>query len=162
MVVAGQAEAERRFRHGDHGHRVGAAVGHVRHGGGERAARAHGRQQAGHQNVPGGRLPGLRGLRHRAPLPQGVRASARLLPDGRVAGLLDGVPDRGAHDTRVQNGIRAVRPGGVRTRGQRPPGGGGQEPGQRTSGESPYYYFYAESTDRGEHGLLARHATCLC
>lgn len=117
-MVAGGAETERRTSgHRDHGRRFGAVVRHVRHGRGERAARAHGRPPAGHAHLSGGRLPGVRRVRRRAPVPQGVRAGARLLHDGRLAGLLDGVPDCGAHDARVQNGVRVVRPGGVRTRG---------------------------------------------
>jgi len=137
VVVAGDVEAERRTGdHRDHGRRLGAVVGHVRHGGGQRAARAHGRPPAGHARVSGGRLRGVRRVRRRAPVPQGVRAGARVLRDGRLAGLLDGVPDGGAHDAGVQNGVRAVRPGGVRAGRQRAPRGGGQEPGQGTAGDT--------------------------
>jgi len=148
VVVAGQAEAERRLGHRHHGRRRGAAVRHVRRGRGQRAVRAHGRPAAGHAHLPGGRLPGVRGVRRRAPVPQGVRAGARLPADGRVAGLLDGVPDGGAHGARLQDGVRAVRPGGVRARGERAPGGGGQEPGQRTPGESDCGAFDQEDDRR--------------
>lgn len=136
LVVAGQAEAERRLGHRHDGRRFSAVVGHVRHGGRERTAWADGRQSTGDQDVSGGRLRGGRRFRQRASVPQGNRAGSRVLPDGRVAGLLDGVPDGGAHDASVKNGVRAVRPGGERTRGQRTTGGGGQKSGQRTPGET--------------------------
>lgn len=127
--------AERRYDVRHHGRRCGTAVRHVRHGSGERAVRSHGHSSAGHQNVSGDRLPSGRRVHFRPPVPQGVRAGARLFYDGRLAGLLDGVPDVCANDALVENGVRAVRPGGVRTRGQRAPRGGGQEPRQRTTGE---------------------------
>lgn len=136
VVVAGPTEARWWIGHRDHGRRISDVVGHVRHGGDERAVRADGRQSARHQDLSGGRLSGVRRVRHRAPVSQGVGFGARIFPDGLLAGMLDGVPDGGAHDSRVQNGVRAVRPGGMRTRGQRPAGGGGQEFGQRTAGET--------------------------
>lgn len=69
VVVAGQAEAERRLRDRHHGRGLRAAVGHVRHGRGERAARALGRRPAGHTHVPGGWLPGVRRVRRGPPVP---------------------------------------------------------------------------------------------
>jgi len=142
LVVAGETEADRRTGHyGDDGRRFGAVVGHVRNSGGQRAARTHCRPSAGHPHLSGGRLPGVRRVRRRASVPKGVRVGARVFRDGRLAGLLDGIPYGGADDARVQNGVRAVRPGGVRTRGQRPPGVGGQESGQRTTGEQTRSFY---------------------
>lgn len=109
MVVAGQSEAEWRIGHcGNNGYRFSDAVRHVWHGRDKRAVGSHGRPSAGHENVSGGRLPGGRCVRCRTLVPKGVRPGARLLPDGRVARLLDGVPNRGAHDAGVKNGVRAV------------------------------------------------------
>lgn len=135
LVVAGQSEAERRVHHRHHGHRFCPAICHVQHGSDERTARAHGRQPVGHQDMLGDWLPGIRRVRHRTPVPEGDGAGAWLLLDGRLAGMLDGVSDSGSHGSCFQNGVRAVRPGGMRTRWKRPSAGCGQESGQRTTGE---------------------------
>lgn len=113
-MVAGPAETGWRWTgHGHHGHRFRSAVRHVRHGSGKRAARAHGGQPVGHSDLSGGRLSGVRGVHHGAPVSEGVRAGTRLLPDGYLARLLDGVQDGGAHDAGVEDGVRAIRPGRV-------------------------------------------------
>lgn len=114
MVVAEPTEAaERRFGVCHHGRRCGTAVRHVRHGSRERVVRSHGHPSVRHPDVSGDRLPSGRRVHLRTPVPQGDRAGARLFYDGRLAGLLDGVPDVGANDALVENGVRAVRPGGV-------------------------------------------------
>lgn len=123
--MAGQAEVNRWLGHRHDGRRLSTFVSYVRHGGRECTAWTDSRQPTGDQDVPGGWLRGGSRFRQRAPVPQGFRPGSRILLDGRVAGLLDGVPDSGAHDASVKNGVCVVRPGGERTRGQRTPGGGG-------------------------------------
>lgn len=65
--------------------------------------------------MSGGRLLGGRRVHRRPSVPQGVRAGTRLLSDGHMARLLDGVPYGGAHDALVKNGVCAVRTRRVRT-----------------------------------------------
>lgn len=135
-MVAGQPEAERWFRHCYYGRWFGSVVHHVRRGVDKRVTRTDRRPPVGHPKLFSGRLLGGRGLRGRSPVPESVRTITGLLLDGRLARLLDGVPHCGAHDARLENGLRALRPGRMRARRQRSPGSSGQKPSQRTTGET--------------------------
>jgi len=101
LVVAGQFEAEWWVYHRHHGHWFYPAVCNVWHGGDECTVWAHGRPPSGHQDMSGGRLPSVRRFRHRTPVPKGGGTGARLLPDGCLVGMLDGVSDRCAHGARI-------------------------------------------------------------
>lgn len=113
LVVAGQFEAEWRLYHCHHGYWFYPAICNVWHGSNERTVWANGRPPSWNQDMSGGRLPGIRRVRHRTPVPKSGRTGAWLLLDGCLVGMLDGVSDRCAHGARIENGICAIRPRGV-------------------------------------------------
>jgi len=101
LVVAGQFEAECWVYHRHNRHWFCSVICNVWHGSDERTVWADCRSQARHQDMSGSRLPGLSRVRHRTPVPKSGDTGARLLPDGRLVGMLDGVPDRCTHGTRI-------------------------------------------------------------
>jgi len=101
LVVAGQFEAERRVYHRHHGYWFYPAICNVWHGSDERTVWANGRPPSWHQDMSGSRLPGVRRIRHRTPVPKGGCTGAWLLPDGCLVGMLDSVSDRCAHGARI-------------------------------------------------------------
>jgi len=101
LVVAGQFKTEWWVYHRYHGHWLCPSVRNVWHGSDERATWADGCAPTGHQDMSGGRLPGVRRVRHRTPVSKGDGTGARLLPDGCLVRMLDGVPDRSPHGARI-------------------------------------------------------------
>jgi len=92
--VAGQFKTEWRVYHRHHGHWFCPAVCNVWFGCDERTVRSDGRQPAWHQDMSGGWLLGIRCVCDRTPIPKGGGTDTRLLSDGCLVGVLDGVSDR--------------------------------------------------------------------